>query len=444
MDVLIKALQLIASLSLLVMVHEFGHFFFAKLFKCRVEKFYLFFNPYFSLFKFKKGETEYGLGWLPLGGYVKIAGMVDESMDTEQLKQPAQPWEFRSKPAWQRLLIMIGGVLMNVITAFVIYVCMTLSYGKSVIKNSDVTSGYEYSEVALELGFKNGDKIVSIGGKTYEDSNDIMNAFIFEDIKSAIVNRDGKEVAIDFEFDYRKALLESKQPFLSLRVPLLIDSVANGMAAEISGIQSGDIIIAVNGEKVEFNDQLSPILKNSINNTLSITVIRDSLGTKVNKSLTLIMGDTPIMGIFFNPYLDKYYTISEKEFSIIEAIPEGVNRTIAMVDNYIKQLKLIVSPETGAYKQVGSVVSMANFFPATWNWVRFWDITALFSIMLAVMNMLPIPALDGGHVLFLLYEVITGRTPSDKFMEVMQTIGIIFLLALMVFAFGNDIFKLFR
>lgn len=444
MEILIKAAQLIVCLSLLVIVHEFGHFIFAKLFKCRVEKFYLFFNPWFSLVKFKIGETEYGLGWIPFGGYVKIAGMIDESMDKEAMKQPAQPWEFRSKPAWQRLLIMIGGVLMNLLTALVIYIGISYSYGTSYIKAEDAKYGYVFSDLAKEMGFKNGDKILSVDGEAFENCDEIPMAFILNDVKYVVVERDGKKQDISIDFDYKAQLLESKKPILALRMPMVIDSVKTESPAMKAGIMVGDSIIAVDSTSVQFRDEIMNFTTNRPLQTITLDVVRDSMGNQIVKSIPLTLDEESTMGVYFNPFIDKFYRVTQKEYTFAEAIPAGFVRAKNMLTDYIKQLKMIFTPDTGAYKQVGSVVAMGNFFPSVWDWFRFWNITALFSVMLAVMNILPIPALDGGHVMFLLYEVITRRTPSDKFMEVMQTIGMFLLLGLMVLALGNDIWRLFN
>lgn len=444
MEILIKALQLIVCLSLLVIVHEAGHFMFAKLFKCRVEKFYLFFNPWFSLFKFKIGETEYGLGWIPFGGYVKISGMIDESMDKEQMKLPPEPWEFRSKPAWQRLLIMIGGVLMNLITAVVIYIGLSYTYGKSYIKSDDVTYGYKFSELGKKMGFRDGDKIISIDGTVYDNYQDIPMSFILNDVKSAVVERDGNKEDISIDLDYKAALLESGRPLLDLRVPPVIDSVLVSSAADKAGIQKGDSITAINDNKIRFGDEYQSAIIQNLNNEIAVSFIRDSSGVKTEKTTTISVGSVPLTGVYLSGKIGEMYKITTIDYTLLEAIPAGFERGTNMLGDYLKQLKMIFTPETGAYKQVGSVIAMGNFFPATWDWLRFWNITALFSVMLAVMNLLPIPALDGGHVVFLIYEVVTKRKPSDRFMEIMQNIGMILLLALMVLALGNDILRLFK
>ncbi|MFI3267827.1 MAG: RIP metalloprotease RseP [Rikenellaceae bacterium] len=442
MEILIKAAQLILCLSLLVILHEFGHFFFAKLFKCRVEKFYLFFNPKFSLFKKQIGETEYGIGWIPFGGYVKISGMIDESMDKDQMKQEPQPWEFRSKPAWQRLLIMIGGVLMNIITALAIYIGMSYSYGKTYIKNEDAKFGYQYSELAKEMGFKNGDKIININGKVYEDMSEIPMAFVLEDVTYATVERDGKTKELSIDFEYKSTLLNSTESFVSPRIYTKMDSVVVDMPAYKAGLQNKDSIISVNSQPVLFADQITEFIT-CCPDGFEIEFVRDSLGTKLIKTAVIVPEDGKI-GVLYGGFDTKYYPITVKEYTFLEAVPQGAKLAVSAIEDYFKQLKIIFNPETEAYKQVGSVFSMGNFFPATWDWARFWSITAIFSIMLAVLNIMPIPALDGGHVLFLLYEIITRRKPSDKFMEIMQTIGMILLIGIMVLALGNDLFRMFK
>ncbi len=445
MDVLIKVAQLIVCLSLLVIVHEFGHFIFAKIFKTRVEKFYLFFNPWFSLFKFRIGETEYGMGWIPFGGYVKIAGMIDESMDKEQMKQPPKPYEFRSKPAWQRLLIMVGGVLMNILTAFIIYVGLSYTYGESYIANKDVKDGYVFSELAHEMGFRDGDKVLNIDGVSYDNESysQIPYSMIIDDVDYVEVEREGEKIKIKIDKKFIPRMLEKGAWILDLRMPFVVDSVVNGSAAHLGGIVKGDSLIAFNGVPMKYRDQYTAAFKEHAGDTVELTLLRDSANMTITKVRHVIVPDSAIIGVL-SAYRYYDYKITEKKYSFWEAIPAGMHRAGEQMSSYVKQLKMIFTPETEAYKSVGSVVAMGNFFPSTWNWLHFWNITALFSVMLAVMNILPIPALDGGHVVFLLYEVITRRKPSDRFMEIAQTIGMFLLLALMVLALGNDIFRLFQ
>lgn len=439
MEILIKALQFILSLSILVVLHEFGHFFFAKLFKIRVEKFYLFFNPGFSLFKFKLGETEYGMGWVPFGGYVKISGMVDESMDTEQMKQPAQDYEFRSKPAWQRLLVMTGGVIMNIITAIIIYICMSFSYGSSYVDNKDVKEGYAFSELAHEIGFRNGDKIISVDGKTYGNYRLIVQDIIISNPEYVEVDREGENVKIIMNESYIPRLLGEKS-FMELRFPMVVSSTMDGSVAQVSGVMAGDSLVAANGIPMRFQDEFSKFFTERAGQPIVLTLIRNGELTDLNMTLD----ESGTIGVYIDiERASGIYNITFKEYTFLESIPEGFKRAKDMVTNYIDQMKLVFNPKTEAYKSVGSVISMGKIFSPQWDWAHFWNLTALYSVVLAVMNILPIPALDGGHVMFLLYEVVTRRSPNEKFLEYAQMVGMFLLLALIILALGNDIYKLF-
>ncbi|MFI3322658.1 MAG: RIP metalloprotease RseP [Rikenellaceae bacterium] len=444
MDALIQAAQLILSLSLLVVIHEFGHFMFAKLFGARVEKFYLFFNPWFSLFKYprnaREDQTEYGIGWIPFGGYVKISGMIDESMDKEAMKEEPKPYEFRSKPAWQRLLIMIGGVMMNLILAIVIYSGISYTTGTSYISNSDIKDGYMYSETAKEMGFKDGDKIVSVGEEVFDNYRQIPMAILFNDAEYVKIERNGEQKKIYIDKSLFPAFLEKGNFILELRLPIVIDSVLNESSAATAGLARGDKIVAIDSTRVRYFDQLKPILEPKAGEIIAVTIDRD--GQQLTKELSLSSDGT--MGFYHSSDITGYYPIKTVKYTLLQSIPQGVKLAISQVDNYLKQMKLIFTPETKAYKAVGSVVSMGSMFDSTWNWLHFWTITAFLSVILAVMNILPIPALDGGHVLFLIYEVVTRRKPSDKFMEYAQTAGMILLIGVMILALGNDIFKLFQ
>lgn len=438
MDVVIKALQFILSLSILVVLHEFGHYFFAKLFGIRVEKFYLFFNPGFSLFKFRIGETEYGMGWIPFGGYVKISGMVDESMDSDQLSLPPQDFEFRSRPAWQRLLVMIGGVMMNLITAIVVYVMVSYSYPNQYIDNKNVYSGYAFSELAQEIGFRNGDKIINVDGNVYGNYKNIIHDIIITNPDYVDVLRENRVVRIDMDDKYIPEMLKD-QGFMDLRIPMIIGEVLeDGPASGI--LTKGDRLVSVNGVKASFNDEFSTYFGLNKNNTVLIGFLR---GDKYLTSKVTI-NDSGKLGVHIDvESAIATYNITEKRYTFAGAIPEGWRRTKAMFASYIDQMKMVFNPTTGAYKQVGSVISMGSVFPSFWDWQTFWNLTALYSVILAVMNILPIPALDGGHVVFLIYEVIARREPSEKFLQYAQTVGMLLLLALIVFAMGNDIYKLF-
>lgn len=439
MEILIKALQFILSLSILVVLHEFGHFFFAKLFKIRVEKFYLFFNPGFSLFKFTIGETEYGMGWVPFGGYVKISGMVDESMDTEQMKQPAQDYEFRSKPAWQRLLVMTGGVIMNIITAIIIYICMSFSYGSTYIDNKDIHDGYAFSEFAEEIGFKDGDKIVSVDNKTYGDYRLILQDIIISSPQFVEVERNGERIKIIMNESYIPKLLTEKA-FMTLRLPMVIDSTLDDSIAGVSGIVRGDSLYAANGIPMRYQDEFATFFKEHANEPAVISLMRGG----ETMDVTLALDDKNVIGVYIDgARAIQIYNITFKKYSLLESIPQGFKRAKDMVASYIDQMKLVFNPKTEAYKSVGSVISMGKVFSPVWDWAHFWNLTALYSVVLAVMNILPIPALDGGHVMFLLYEVVTRRSPNEKFLEYAQMVGMFLLLGLIILALGNDIYKLF-
>lgn len=439
MEILIKALQFILSLSLLVMIHEGGHFLFAKMFGIRVEKFYLFFNYKFSLFKFKVGETEYGVGWIPFGGYVKLAGMMDESMDKEQMKLPPKDYEFRSKPAWQRLLVMIGGVLMNILTAFVIYICMSFTYGEQYIKNEDVKFGYEFSELGQKIGFQNGDKILSVDEKTFDNYMKVREAIIISNPKEVLVERNGEQVAVVMDEKNIEPLL--KDYLFQIRNVYVVDSVMTGSGAAEGGLMKGDSLVGINGVAMVFGDEFKKVFQSNKDSVLMIDVVRDSAGVKVAKTLPVKVSNEGMVGIFSDAI--RGMQVTEVKFNFLQSIGNGVERTFGMVSSYVDQMKLVFNPSTGAYKQIGSVISMGSVFAPQWDWFRFWNMTALFSVILAVMNILPIPALDGGHVVFLIYEVIARRQPNEKFMEYMQVVGMVLLFALMAFALGNDILRLF-
>ncbi|WP_276379073.1 RIP metalloprotease RseP [Flavobacterium sp. H4147] len=442
MDIVIKLSQFLLSLSLLIILHELGHFIPAKLFKTRVEKFYLFFDVKYSLLKKKIGETEYGIGWLPLGGYVKISGMIDESMDKEQMALPPQPWEFRSKPAWQRLIIMLGGVTVNFILAFIIYIGMAFAYGDTYIANSDMKDGiWVENPVMLKAGFKTGDKIISIDGQKIENfDNDVpMNIIMSKDI---LVERDGKQLSIKIPTDVIDQLSKyEKSSLIHARVPFVVAGIAE--ESPNKNLKPKDIFVSINGEQVKYFDQARAILEKNKNKTINAIVLRDlketplTLKVSAKGKLDVMPGDLDLVT------LEKlgYYKVSTKEYSFAESIPVGLQKGKDKLVNYGKQLKMIFNPETKAYKQVGGFAAIYNIFPNTWSWETFWSITALLSIMLGVMNLLPIPALDGGHVMFLLYEMISGKKPSDKFLENAQMVGFVLLIALLLFANGNDIYK---
>jgi regulator of sigma E protease len=442
MEIIIKLSQFLLSLSLLIVLHELGHFIPSKLFKTRVEKFYLFFDVKYSLFKKQIGETEYGIGWLPLGGYVKISGMIDESMDKEQMALPPQPWEFRSKPAWQRLIIMLGGVTVNFILAFVIYIGMAYAYGEMYIANANIKEGYLIENKAmLAAGFKTGDKIIAVDGEKIERFDNGTNATIVMG-KEVLIERNGAEQLIKMPNDFIDQLSkEEKSPLVSLRMPFAIGKVPSESANQ--NLKAKDILIALNGQKTKYSDEVVSILENNKGKTITGTVLRN----QKEESVTLIVSKEGKLGVNRGGLDLKsleelgYYKVSKQEFSFLESFPRGIEKGKDQLVGYGKQLKMIFSPSTGAYKQVGGFAAIFNIFPSSWSWETFWGITALLSIMLGVMNLLPIPALDGGHVLFLLYEMISGKKPSDKFLENAQMVGFILLITLLLFANGNDIYK---
>lgn len=441
MVVLIKILQLVLALSILVLIHEFGHFLFARLFKIRVEKFYLFFDPWFSLFKYKpkNSDTEYGIGWLPLGGYCKISGMIDESMDKEAMAQEPQPWEYRSKPAWQRFFVIFGGVFFNFILAIIIYAGIMYVWGEQYIKNSDVTTGIYANELAREMGFRNGDRIISFDGVVPDKFTDLQVDLLRTQAKEAKVLRDGDTVSISIDPVYIPSVLNTPGMF-NYGIPFEVQQVPDSSINLASGLVAKDRILAINGEDCDMFYEAQELLAKHKGDSIVATVARGS-------EIVLVPLATDTLGmlqVVVNANLGDFYNITKSEYNLLSAIPAGVEKAVVTVKNYFKELKLIFSPKTEAYKSVGSFITIGQIFPGTWDWHSFWNITAFLSVMLAVLNILPIPALDGGHLMFTLYEMITGRKPSDKFLEYAQMAGMILLMGLMVLAFGNDIFRLFN
>ncbi|HLN74635.1 MAG TPA: RIP metalloprotease RseP [Prolixibacteraceae bacterium] len=439
--VLIKAAQLILSLSILVIIHEFGHFLFARLFKTRVEKFYLFFDPWFSLFKVKKGETEYGVGWLPLGGYVKISGMIDESMDKEAMKLPPQPYEFRSKKTWQRLLIMVGGVLMNFILAFIIYIGILYAYGEQYLPTENVKYGIEVDAVGQQIGLQNGDKILSVGEHKVENFFKIVPAIMLDKASYVKVERDSQTVKVDIS-DEDIALLIKSKGVISVRTPFnykVGDFLKNSPAKE-AGLKKGDQILGMEHQTYAYNDQFKTALKQNIGKNVELNVLRGS--DTINVSLTI--PETGMLGIQLDQDFEKLFEFKTIKYGLLESIPAGINKGFTTINEYLKSFALIFSPKTKAYESLGGFIAIGNIFPGMWNWYSFWNMTAFLSIILGVMNLLPIPALDGGHVMFLLFEMITGRKPGDKFLEYAQIAGMVLLFSLLIYANGNDLFKLFK
>lgn len=439
--VLIKAAQLLLSLSILVILHEFGHFMFARLFKTRVEKFYLFFNPWFSLFKVQKGETEYGIGWVPLGGYVKISGMIDESMDKEAMKLPPQPYEFRSKPAWQRLLIMLGGVMMNFVFALIIYIGVLYVWGESYLPTTNVKYGIMVNETGKEIGFQNGDKILTVDNMTVENFASVVPTIVLDNAKTVQVERNGVKTDVEISDSDLTKLLKSKA-VMSPRIPfdIKIGKIANDSPAKSAGLEKEDIIVSADSLKFEYYDQFTDYISSKKGQTVNIGIVRK--GEKMVKPVTVSEeGKIGFYHSFLNPDLFEYKTI---EYGLLASIPAGIRKGIQTSADYLKQFRLLFKKETKAYESLGGFATIGNIFPGTWDWFSFWNMTAFISIILAIMNLLPIPALDGGHVLFLFGEIITGRKPGEKFLEYAQIAGMTLLLLLVLYANANDIIKMVK
>lgn len=441
-EILIKAAQLILSLSILVILHEMGHFITAKIFKCRVEKFYLFFDPWFSLFKKKVGETEYGIGWLPLGGYVKISGMIDESMDKEAMKQPPKPWEFRSKPAWQRLIIMIAGVTVNILLAFFLFAMVLWVWGEKRLPMSSLKDGiWCVDSFATRLGFQNGDKIVSVNGKPVVYFEDILPDMVYA--SQVQVERHDSLKTINMPVNFIGQLVNNKSKMLfQPRFPIIVAEVPDSSAAKKAGLMKKDQVLAINGKPVQFLDELKESLKPYKGQEVTVTVLHNSRP----EELHIQVSDTATLGFFSSVNLEDlsrlgYYRLETRKYGFLAAFPAGTKMAISRLNEYVKQFKLIFTPGTGAYKGLGGFGSIANVFAPVWDWQIFWTWTAFLSIILAFMNILPIPALDGGHVLFLLYEMITRRKPSEKFLEYAQITGMLILLGLILFVNGMDIWR---
>ena len=447
MEILIKASQFILSLSLLIVLHELGHFIPAKLFKIKVEKFYLFFDYKFSIFKKKIGDTVYGIGWIPLGGYVKIAGMIDESMDTEQMALPPQPWEFRSKPAWQRLIIMLGGVFVNFVLGIFIYIMLMWVYGERYLPNENVKDGvWVTNQLAKNLGLQTGDKVLTVDGQKVKKFGGLALEFI--NGNSYQIERDGQVVDKEIPEDFISQLMDRGKEagaFLSPRYPFAIAGLSEDSPNKTSDLQAKDIVVGINGNAIRYFDEAQAQLNKFQNQEIQVTVKR---GAEIKEIPVKVTSDGKIgVGILQLPFSDLeklgYYKLADYEYSFAEAVPAGLNKSWKTLTDYVKQLKKIFNPSTGAYKGLGGFISIGSIFPEEWSAESFWNITAFLSIMLGFMNLLPIPALDGGHVVFTLWEMITGRKPGDKFLEYAQVVGFILLITLLLFANGNDIFRLF-
>ncbi|MCM5662524.1 RIP metalloprotease RseP [Galbibacter mesophilus] len=434
--ILVKGIQLFLSLSILIILHELGHFIPAKIFKTRVEKFFLFFDVKFALFKKKIGETVYGIGWLPLGGYVKISGMIDESMDKEQMAQPPQPWEFRSKPAWQRLIIMIGGVTVNLILGFLIYAMVLFVWGKEEISQNAFPNGFAVAEQLKQYGFKDGDKILKVDGEQPENILDVSRRLVVRGASTVEVKHaDGKKEVLSIPDSLGTYLYTQGALYpLTPRVEPVIDSVIPESPAALAGLKLNDKIISVNGEAITFRDEMVQKIKKNEGNPLSLVIARN----KVTDTITLTAREDNTIGVSFKSPI-KDIKINTKEYSFAEAIPAGIEHGYWTLRDYVSSMKFLFTKKGAT--EVGGFGTIAKLFPDTWDWQGFWLSTAFISIILAFMNILPIPALDGGHVMFLLYEMITGRKPSEKFLEYAQMVGFFLLIALLLYANGNDLYK---
>ena len=438
MEVFVKIAQLLVSLSILIVLHELGHFTLARLFKVRVEKFYLFFDAGFSLFKKKIGDTEYGIGWLPLGGYVKISGMIDESMDREAMKKPPQPYEFRSKKAWQRLLIMLGGVIVNFILALFIYIIVFFRWGEEYVPPESIVDGYMFKSEFVEMGLRNGDQVLSLDGEPVERWTSIHHDIVVNEPQTIQVKRDGKTLDINVPEGMTSKLLKVEraiEPRIPCEVALLVE---DGGLVKV-GAEVGDRIVGVNGHPVNFYDEFKEQTNAATNTNFDISLLR---GTDT-LNVSVLTNDEGMFGFANAYYLDFYETVVVK-YSFLQSIPAGINRGIDITKSYLKQLKMLFKPETKAYEELGGFIKIGSIFPSKWNWESFWNMTAFLSIILAIMNILPIPALDGGHVMFLLFEMVTGRKPGDKFLEYAQIVGMVLLLSLLLYANLNDIIGLFN
>jgi regulator of sigma E protease len=438
MDFLIKAAQLILSLAILVVLHEFGHYLAARFFKIRVEKFYLFFNPWFSLVKKKIGDTEWGIGWLPLGGYVKIAGMVDESMDKEQMAQPVQPWEFRAKPAWQRLIVMIGGVVVNLIVGVVVYMFVVFTWGEEQIHTKDLSSGLSIHPYMEKYDLHSGDNILAINGKEIKHINDINNGiFLRDEYKLKVQRPDGKIENITLPEGVEYDMFENRAfPAISLRATAAIDSVNTGGSGDKAGFKKGDVFVSIAGKKVLYDEVLST-MKPLANKTVDIVVRRDGK----NITLSPELSSKGTIGIVFNQHkLIDNSKIRQIDYTFGQSFSRGVARGYTTLSDYVGQMKFLFTKQGAT--SIGGFGAIGNMFPASWDWEKFWLNTALISIILAFMNILPIPALDGGHVVFLIYEMVRGKEAPQKVLETAQYIGFFILMGLLLYANGNDIYRL--
>ena len=443
MDTLITVGQLVLSLSILIVLHEFGHFLPARLFGTRVEKFYLFFDPGFSLFKKQIGETEYGIGWLPLGGYVKISGMIDESFDTEQMEQEPEPWEFRSKPAWQRLIIMLGGGTVNFILGFFIYAMVLFAYGEEYFPAENVTAGIAVDSLGQEIGLQSGDRILAVGNVPFERFNDriVLREIAINNARDIEVLRNDQPYTVDVDPKWTDLLTryENKNSRLfTMRIPLVVGEVVDGGPADDAGLEKEDRIVSVNGTATPYFDQVSEILLANKGKTVTLGV--QNKDSEQQREVPLTLTEEGLIGIGVAPP-DYFYETERQEYGFLESIPAGIDQGVSFLGDQFKAFGQMFAGNIKVTESLGGFASIGGMFGNTWVWERFWYMTASLSLILAFMNLLPIPALDGGHVMFLLYEVVTGRKPSDKFMERATMVGFVIVLGLVVLANGLDIWR---
>jgi regulator of sigma E protease len=440
MDILIMVSQLILSLAILIVLHEAGHFLPAKLFKTRVEKFYLFFDPWFSLLKVKKGDTEYGIGWLPLGGYVKISGMIDESMDKEQMKQPPKPWEFRSKPAWQRLIIMLGGVFVNFILGFFIFGMILWQYGETYLPAENVTTGIYADSIGHEMGLQTGDRILYIGDEPFERfaPQSLIREVVVNQVRTVTVERDGRQVEVPIEDRFARMMASHEfrnYQVFTARFPFEIAQVMPDSPAEKAGLSQGDQIINFEGNSIRYFDEFREYAAQHAGQQVTLDILR---GDGSVGSVEVELTEDGTIGVFpFGP--DHFFDLAVREYGFFESLPAGYRQGMTFLTDQLKAFGQMFSGELKASDSLGGFGTITSLFPSEWNWADFWRVTAILSLILGFMNLLPIPALDGGHVMFLLWEVATGKKPSDKFMEYATVIGFIIVITIVLYANGLDV-----
>jgi len=436
-----KTAQFILSFSIIVVLHELGHFIPARLFGARVEKFYLFFNPGFSLWKKKIGETEYGLGWIPFGGYVKISGMIDESMDKEQMNKAPESFELRSKPAYQRLIVMLGGVIVNLILAIVIFIGIAWFWGDDFLPAKNLSYGIHPTEISKKMGLQDGDIIVALDQKELKDFFELESKIVLEDPKTIQVKRGDSVLSLAIPTTIAADLSNANNTtsFVVPKFPVIVDSIGKSAVVVEGSFQKNDTLLSINGQSVKYQHEFIEVKKNFSDSLVTIVAKR---GTDTVTIRTLINNKAQL-GLFVKLPMQLFKTVHQ-EYTFAEAIPTGIKRCFTTLDNYVTGIKQIFTGKVNPNDSLGSLISIGNTFPSQWDWERFWTLTAVFSIVLGFMNVLPIPALDGGHALFILFEMITGRKPSDKFMEYAQIAGMILMFGLMLYALGLDFWRLFK